>query len=73
MSLKPIDKALLLGASAVTGLMGSQGLSSAESLFQSAVGIVVGDVLYVITKSEPLMVAGVPCAYRLSLQEPVWS
>ena len=68
-----VNKALVLGASAVTSLMGSGVAASAESLFQTAVGVAVGEVLYVITKAEPLMVAGIACAYRLSLQEPAWA
>ena len=67
------NTALLLGASSVSALMGSQGFASAEVLFQSAVGVVVGGVLYLITKSEPLLVVGVPCAYRVSLKEPAWA
>ncbi len=67
------DKALLLGASDVATLMGSERFPSAESLFQAAVGIVVGGMLYLITNNEPLLVAGIPCAYRLSLQEPAWA
>ena len=67
------NKALLLGSSTISSLMGSGGFASAESLFQTAVGVVVGGVLYAITRAEPLMVAGVPCAYRLNLQEPAWA
>ena len=64
--------ARLVGAAAVTSLMGVESFSSAESLFQAAVGVVVDEVLYLVAKSEALMVVGVPCAYRLTLQEPTW-
>ena len=68
-----LDTALVLGGSAVANLLGSQQFASAESLFEAAVGVLVGDVLYVITKAEPLVAAGVACAYRLSVQAPVWA
>ncbi|HLI77006.1 MAG TPA: hypothetical protein VKV02_08675 [Acidobacteriaceae bacterium] len=63
---------LLLDAASVSSLLGSGAYGSAEVLFQTSVGVVVGGVLYAITKSEPLTVAGLPCAYRLSVQEPAW-
>jgi hypothetical protein len=68
-----VNKELLLAASAVTGLLGSLSFVSAESLFESAVGVVVGDVVYVITQCQALCVAGVPSAYRLKVQEPSWT
>ena len=68
-----VDSALLLAAGTVGDLVGSQGFASAESLFQTAVGVVVDGVLYGITKSEPLARAGVPCAYRVSVKEPAWT
>ena len=64
---------LLVGAGCVAVLMGSQEAASAETLFQSAVGVAVGGVLYPITRSEALLVAGKPCAYRLSVQAPTWA
>ncbi len=67
------EDSLLVCAPAVTALMGSQAVTSAESLFQSAVGVVVNGVLYLITRSETLLVAGEPCAYRLSVQAPIWA
>ncbi len=68
-----VNTSLVLGASAVASLIGSQAFAGAESLFQTAVGVVIGDVLYVITKAEPLLVAGTACAYRLSVKAPVWA
>ncbi len=64
---------LLVGAGCVAAPMGSQEVTSAESLFQSAVGVAVAGVLYAITGSEALVVAGAPCAYRLTLQAPTWA
>ncbi len=62
------EDSLLVSASAVTALMGSQAESSAESLFQNAVGVVIDGVLYLITKSEAVLAAGGACAYRLSVE-----
>ena len=64
---------LLVGASAVTQAMGAQDLSSAVQLFESATGVVVGDVLYRITGCEALMAGGVACAYKLMVQAPAWA
>lgn len=68
-----VNKDLLIAASAITGLMGSLSFASAESLFRTAVGVVVDGVLYTISKGEPLSTAGVPCAYRVTVQEPAWA
>jgi hypothetical protein len=67
------NRALLLGSAGVAALMGSQGFASAESLFETAVGVVVAGVFYLITDCEPLLAAGEPCAYRLAVQAPAWS
>ncbi len=67
------DRALLLGAIEVDSLMGSQGFASAKSLFEAAVGVSVSGVQYVIKKCEPVLVAGVACAYRLTVEEPIWA
>ena len=63
---------LLLGAACIAGLVGSREFSSAESLFQAAVGVVVEGVLYAINGCEPLMAGGVPCAYKLTVTGPSW-
>lgn len=68
-----VDSTLLLAAAGVVELMASQGFASAETLFQTAVGVVVDGVLYGITNCEPIARAGVPCAYRVSVKEPAWS
>lgn len=68
-----IDTALLLGAGAIVALMGSKGFASAESLFEAAAGVVVEEVLYTISNSEPIVSGGAPCGYRLSVVAPVRS
>ncbi len=67
-----VDTALLLGASAVCVLVGSKGFASAQALFEAAAGVVVDEVFYTITKSEPILSGGEPCGYRLSVLAPVW-
>lgn len=64
---------LLVAGTAVAPLVASQAFGSAKCLFEAAVGVVVDGVLYGITKSEPFTLSGLPCGYRLSLQEPAWS
>ena len=61
---------LLVAAECISALMGMNSFASAESLFSSAVGVIVAEVLYVIEDSSPLIVAGRPCAYRLTLEGP---
>ena len=68
-----VNTGLLLDAGSVVALVGSQAFESAKDLFEAAVGVVVSGNLYAITKSEPLMVAGVACAYRLTLETQVWT
>ena len=67
-----VDTALLLGAGAVSALMGSAGFPSAKALFEAAAGVVVDGVFYTIVNSEPIVVGGEPCGYRLSVVAPVW-
>ncbi len=66
-----VDTALLVGASSVAELVGSTGFVSAESMFEAAAGVVVEDVLYTITDSQPIVSGGIPCGYRLSVALPV--
>ena len=68
-----VDTALLIGASLVAVLVGSAGFPSAEAMFEAAAGVVVEDVLYTISKSEPIVSGGTPCGYRLSVVLPVRS
>ena len=66
-----VDTALLVGASAVAGLVGSSEFASAEAMFEAAAGVVCEGIFYTITNSEPITSGGVPCGYRLSVQAPV--
>ena len=66
-----VDTGLLLGAACVAALVGSQGFASAESMFENAVGVVVGGLVYTISNSQALMAGGVPVSYRLTLVPPV--
>lgn len=61
---------LLLASTPIAALVASEAYASAESLFEEAVGVVVDDVVYGILRSEALETAGVPCAYRLTMQRP---
>lgn len=67
-----VNRGLLLGSAAITALMGSQGFTSADCLFEMAVGVVVDGAFYVITDCEPLMAAGAACAYRLTVEARAW-
>lgn len=64
---------LLLGAHAVSELLGTTSFESAQEMFQAAVGIVVGDVVYALKGSDVIFVAGTACAYRLVLERPLWA
>ncbi len=66
-----IDTALLVGASIVADLVGSTGFASAEAMFEAAAGVVVEDVFYAISNSQPIVSGGAPCGYRLSVVLPV--
>lgn len=63
---------LLLAAPAVTALVGSGSNSSAQSLFQSAVGVIVDGVVYGIEEARPVGTGNGPCAYVLAVQAPSW-
>lgn len=64
------NEELLVGAECVRTLMGTEASVSAESLFSSAAGLVVGEVLYAIQGSFAITAAGVPVAYRISVEGP---
>ena len=66
-----VDTALLVSASAISALAGTTSFASAEAMLESAVGVVVEEVLYTISNSEPIVSGGQPCAYRLTLVAPV--
>ena len=63
---------LLVSARVVKAMVGSLAFDSAEVLFETAVGVVVDDVLFVIEKSVASVVTGVPYCYCLTLRAPVW-
>jgi hypothetical protein len=62
---------LLVSASAVASLIGARAFNSAEVLFETAVGVVVDDVLYTITGSVTYQADGKPYCYCLALRAPV--
>lgn len=66
-----IDTALLVSASGMSALAGTTDFGSAEAMLESAVGVVVEGILYTISRSEPIVVGGQPCAYRLTVLAPV--
>jgi hypothetical protein len=61
---------LLISANAVLAIVQSLAYSSADVLFETAVGLVVDDVLYAITDSKASQVMGQPYCYWLTLQSP---
>ena len=68
-----VDKALLIAGASVAEVVGTRDVAAAQSLFQSAVGLVIAGVLYVIKDSEPLLVGGVPAAFRIRVEGPTWA
>jgi hypothetical protein len=60
---------ILISAVAVDAAVESQGLDSADALFNSALGIVVNDKLLRITAFAAELCAGVAVLYRLSAGE----
>ncbi len=66
-----VDTALVVSASAMASLAGTNSFSSAEAMLELAVGVVVEEVLYTITNSEAIVAGGEPCAYRLTVVAPV--
>jgi hypothetical protein len=51
--------------------VGSLGYNSAEVLFETAVGVLIDDVLYEITNSVASQSMGQPYCYCLTLMPPV--
>ena len=66
-----IDTALLVSASAMAVLAGTREFSSALAMLEAAVGVVVEGILYTISNCEPIVAAGSPCGYRLTVVAPV--
>lgn len=66
-----VDTALLVSATAMSALVGTIDFASAEAMLEAAVGVVVEEVLYTISNSEPIVSGGQPCGYRLTVVAPV--
>jgi hypothetical protein len=62
---------LVISASAVAAVVGSLEFDSAEVLFETAVGVVIDEVVYEITNSFSSQAMGVAYCYWLELQLPV--
>ena len=61
---------LLVSASAVHDVLGSLAYNSADVLFETAVGVLIGDVLYKITNNFSSQSMGLPYCYWLTLEPP---
>lgn len=66
---KAARRELLVSATAVEALTGSQNFASASELLASAFGILVDDALLAIVSATELEAGGQVCGYRLSLRE----
>jgi hypothetical protein len=62
---------LLVSASAVHAVLGSLAYDSADVLFETAVGVLIDDLLYKITNSLASQSMGKPYCYWLTLEPPV--
>lgn len=62
---------LLVSASVVQALMGTLAYDSADVLFETAVGVLIDDLLYEITDSFASQAMGQPYCYWLTLRRPV--
>ncbi len=62
---------LMVSATAVMGLVGSLGYSSASVLFAGAFGVLIDGVLMEVVSATESEVYGVPYVYRLVLRAPV--
>jgi len=63
---------LLVSASAVKGIVGSLEFDSADVLFETAVGVVVDGVVFVIETCVASQAVGEVYCYCLTLRGPVW-
>jgi hypothetical protein len=66
---KAARRELLVSASAIEKLTGSQNFASAAALFASAFGVLVDESLLTITSATELEAGGTICGYRLQLRE----
>lgn len=64
-------KKLLVAGSAVRAVVHTLAFDSAEALFETAVGVLIDDVLYEITDSFTSQSLGEPYCWWLVLQRPV--
>jgi hypothetical protein len=64
-------RTLLVSARAVQATLGSTAFDSADVLFETAVGVVIDDVLYEIVNSVALQAMGQAYCYCLTLEPPV--
>lgn len=62
---------LLVSARAVNAALGSLAYDSADVLFETAVGVLIDDLLYKITNSYASQAMGKPYCYWLVLEPPV--
>ena len=62
---------LLVSASSVGDVLGTLAYDSADVLFETAVGVLIDDVLYKITNSFASQAMGRPYCYWLMLEPPV--
>ena len=62
---------LLVSASAVHEALGSLGFDSADVLFETAVGVMIDDLIYKIKNSYSSQAVGLPYCYWLTLEAPV--
>ena len=67
-TVKAAQRDLLVSATAVEALTGSQSFNSAHELFNSAFGVLIDDALLTIVSATELEAGGQVCGYRLGLQ-----
>jgi hypothetical protein len=66
-----VTRRLVVSATAVNGMVGSLGYSSASVLFATAFGVVVDGVTLEVLSAVEYEIGGVPYAYQLTLRVPV--
>jgi hypothetical protein len=67
----PTQYELLVSATAVNALVGSQDFDSAETLFAVAFAVLIDSVLLEIVSATSSEIGGAPYMYRLLLQAPL--
>jgi len=61
---------LLVSATSVAALAGSHDFGSADTLFASAYGLVIDNMLLTITATREIEAGGAACGYILTLRQP---